>query len=179
LREWNVARLGWENTLLAAGEDLAYRDYLSLDLYQDILFSADPGSDEWDALYAEIDYKPFSWLDLQWRQKIATEQEETEAAFLRAVMHSADLWSITLQAEYLSGGIEQYEMAANYRLSENLGLIGYWHYDAELSTLTRQQYGFSRRFGNVWQLEMYVAFNNENDREDDFSVGMRVRWLSF
>ncbi len=179
MREWNVARLGWENTLLAANKDDNYRDYLSLGLYQDILFSADPGQDEWDALYAEIDYKPFNWLAFQWRQKVLTEQEETEAAFLRTVLHSADLWSLAIQAEYLNGGIEQYQAEGNYRLSENLGLIAYLHYDAENSTFTRQQYGFSRRFGNVWQLEMYVALNDENEREDDFSIGMRVTWLSF
>jgi len=126
-----------------------------------------------------VDYEPFPWLDLQWRQKLRTENKDTEAAYLRAILHSADLWSLSLQAEYLRGGIEQYELQADYRLSENLGLIGYWHYDADLDTITRQQYGFTRRFGNVWQMEMYVAFNNENEREDDFSIGMRVLWLSF
>lgn len=179
LREWNVVRIGWENTLLAADEDDVFREYLTFNLYQDVLLSAEPGEDEWDALYAEADYRPFDWLKLQWRQKISTEQKETEAAFLRAVLYSADLWSLTLQAEYLNGGIEQYELAGSYRLSENLGLIAYLHYDADLGTVTRQQYGFSRRFGNVWQLETYVALNDENDREDDFSIGMRIRWLSF
>lgn len=179
LQEWNVARIGWENTIMAAGDGSGYRDYLSFNLYQDILFSAREDQQEWDAMYAELDYQPFPWLDLQWRQKLSTEDKETEAAFLRATLRSADLWSMSLQAEYLRGGIEQYELAGNYRLTENLGLIGYWHYDAKLDTITRQQYGFSRRFGNVWQMEMYVAFNNENDREDDYSIGMRVLWLSF
>jgi LPS-assembly protein len=179
LREWNVMRIGWENKIMAAGEDGAFRDYLSLNLYQDIDFSADPGEDEWDALYTELDYQPFPWLNLQWRQKFHTERTETDAAYFRATLSSADLWSATLQAEYLRGGIEQYELAARYRLSENLGLIGYWHYDAKLDTFTRQQYGFSRRVANTWQLEMYVAFNNENNRDDSFSVGMRLRWLAF
>ncbi len=179
LREWNVARIGWENTIMAAGSNSEYRDYLSFNLYQDIMFSAEENENELDALYSELDYKPFPWLDLQWRQKLSTEEKETEAAYLRAILHSADLWSLTLQAEYLRGGIEQYELVGNYRLSENLGLIGYWHYDAILDTITRQQYGISRRFGNVWQMETYVAFNNENEREDDFSIGMRVLWLSF
>jgi LPS-assembly protein len=179
LREWSVARIGWENCIMAAGEDESYRDYLSFNLYQDIDFSADPGDAKFDALYAQVDFYPFPWLDLQLRQKLRTENKESEAAFLRATLHSADLWSLTLQAEYLRSGIEQYELAAHYRLTENIGVLGYWHYDAKLDTLTRQQYGFSRRFGNVWQLEMYVAFNNENGRDDDFSVGMRMIWLSF
>ncbi len=179
LRDWNVLRVGWENQLLAAGEDGVFRDYLSLNLFQDIDLGAEPGADAWDALYAEVDYQPFPWLDLQWRQKIRTEQRANEAAYLRATLSSADLWTLTFQAEYLRGGIEQYDLEATYRLTETLGLLGYWHYDVPLGTLTRQQYGISRRFANVWQLEFYVAFNNENNREDDFSVGMRWLWLSF
>ena len=179
LQEWNVARLGWENRFRVAGEDGVFRDYLSLNLFQDLDLGAGKGEEDWDALYAEIDYQPFPWLELQWRQKVQTGQRTNEAAYLRAILSSADLWSLTFQAEYLRGGIEQYDLQAAYRLTENIGLLGYWHYDADLGTVTRQQYGISRRFANVWQMQLYVAFNNENNREDDFSVGMRWIWLSF
>jgi LPS-assembly protein len=179
LREWSVARIGWENLFMVAGEDSAFRDLLAFNIYQDLLFSATEGEDDWDALYTEANFTPFPWLSLKWRQKFLTEEVEAEANYLSATLSSSDLWTLTFQAEYLRGGIEQYELAGRYRLTENLGLLGYWHYDARLSTLTRQQYGFTRRFGNAWQLEMYVAFNEENAREDDFSVGMRLVWLSF
>ncbi|HSH09395.1 MAG TPA: hypothetical protein VK995_03350, partial [Oceanipulchritudo sp.] len=94
-------------------------------------------------------------------------------------LRSADLWSVSMEAEYLKATIEQYRLTGWYRLTENLGLTGYWQYDARLDTWTRQQYGFTRRFGNVWQMEMYVAFNDENEREDDFHVGLRITWLSY
>jgi LPS-assembly protein len=179
MREWSVARFGLENLLMVAGEDESFRDFLSFNLYQDLLFSADQGEDDWDALYAEADFSPFPWLSMKWRQKFRTENMEAQANYFSATVTSADLWSVRFQAEYLRDAIEQYEVAGHYRLTENIGLLGYWLYDARLSTWTRQQYGFSRRFGNVWQLEMYVAFNEENAREDDFSVGMRLVWLSF
>jgi hypothetical protein len=180
LKEWNVARIGWENRLLVADEDEEFKDYLSLNLFQDVLISSDlEDVDEWDALYAEIDYFPFPWLDIKFRQKLRTEEQATEAAFLQTTIRSADLWSLTLQAEYLDSAIEQYEVEGRYRIAENLGLIGYWHYDARQSTWTRQQYGISRRFGNVWQLDVYVALYDDNQREDDFSIGMRLLWLSF
>ena len=67
LRDWNVARIGWENRLMVADADSDSQDYLSLNLFQDILFNADEGADEWDALYAEIDYSPFPWLEVQLR----------------------------------------------------------------------------------------------------------------
>ena len=179
LQDWSVARLGWENLLRVAGEDSDFRDFLSFNVYQDLLFSADEGEDDWDALYTEADFNPFPWLGLKWRQKFRTEDMEAEANYFSATVRSADLWSLTFQAEYLRDAIEQYEVAGSYRLTEDLGLLGYWLYDARLGTWTRQQYGFSRRFGNVWQMEMYIAFNEENAREDDFSVGMRLVWLSF
>lgn len=139
----------------------------------------DPGEEDWDALYAEIDWVPFPWLDIQFRQKVRPEVQDVEASFLSTTLRSADLWSLTLQAEYLDSAIEQYELEGRYRLTENLGLIGYWHYDARQSTWIRQQYGISRRMGNVWQLDVYVALYDDNLREDDFSIGMRLLWLSF
>ena len=179
LREWNVARFGWENRLMVAGEDEAFRDYLGLNIYQELLFSAEAGEPEWEAFYIEADFQPFAWLDLRWRQKVDTEELETEASYVSATLHSADLWALGLQAEYLEGAIEQYELAGTYRLTENLALLGSVRYDARLDAWTRQEYGFSRRFSNVWQLQMYVSLTDLDDREDDFSVGMRLIWLSF
>ena len=179
LREWSVARLGWENRFTVAGAEGDYRELLALHLYQDLNFSAGPGEDEWDALYMEADFIPFPWLSVQYRQKFRTEEGESEASFLRTTLRSSDLWALSLQAEYLQNAIEQYDLAGSYRLTENLGLLASWRYDARLSEWIRSQYGFSRRFANVWQLEMYVAFTNEDEREDDFSVGMRLHWLSF
>ncbi len=179
LEDWNVARFGWENRLLVAGEDGDFQDYLSLNLFQDVNLDPDYGEDNWDALYAEVDWLPFPWLDVQLRQKYKPESQDLESSFLRTTLRSADLWSLTLQAEYLDSAIEQYELEGRYRLTENLGLIGYWHYDARQSTWIRQQYGISRRMGNVWQLDVYVALYDDNLREDDFSIGMRLLWLSF
>ena len=58
---------------MVAGEDESFRDFLSFNLYQDLLFSADQGEDDWDALYAEADFSPFPWLSMKWRQKFRTE----------------------------------------------------------------------------------------------------------
>lgn len=179
MQDWNVARFGWENRLLVAGEDGDFQNYMSVNFFQDLNLDSSDDEEDWDALYAEIDWVPFPWLDIQFRQKVRPEVQDVEASFLSATLRSADLWSLTLQAEYLDSAIEQYELEGRYRLTENLGLIGYWHYDARQSTWIRQQYGISRRMGNVWQLDVYVALYDDNLREDDFSIGMRLLWLSF
>jgi LPS-assembly protein len=179
LREWNIARFGWKNRVMVAGEGQAFRDFLGLNFYQDLLFSADEGEPEWEASYIEADFHPFPWLDLRWRQKFDTEELDTEASFLSATLHSADLWAVRLQAEYLKGAIEEYELAGTYRLTEDLSLLGSVRYNSRLDAWTRQEYGFSRRFSNVWHLQMYVALTDLDDRGDDFSVGMRLVWISF
>jgi lipopolysaccharide assembly outer membrane protein LptD (OstA) len=179
LRDWNVARLGWEHRLLAAEGDSGYRDFLSLNFYQDFLFSAEEPEEEWDAFYTQLVFDPVPWFGLQLSHKYLPEDTRTEAYFLRTILRSSDLWSLGLQVEYLEGAIEQYELAARYRLSEDIGLLASWHYDSRLNAWTEQRYGFTRRFGNVWQLELYITLTDENDREDDFSIGARLNWLSF
>jgi LPS-assembly protein len=178
-RDWNVARFGWEHRLYATGGDADSRRILRLHLYQDLRFDAPPGRDEWDALYTEMEFTPAPWLGILWLQKYRPEDLRTEASFLRATLRSADLWSLSLQTEFLETAIEQYALDGRYRLTENLGLLGYWQYDARLNNWTRQRYGISRRFGNVWQLEAYITLTDEDQRRDDFSVGLRLRWLSF
>jgi LPS-assembly protein len=178
-RDWSVARFGWEHELLAADSGGPYRDLLAFSVYQDLNLSADPGADQWEALYARMDFRPLPWLRIQWLQKFRTEDLETEAAFLRATVRSSDLWSLSFQAESLDSAIEQYKLGGWYRLSENVALLGSWQYDARLNSWTQQQYGLSRRFGNVWQLEFYVTLTDQDERRDSFSVGMRLKWLSF
>ena len=179
MRELSVVRLGWENSILVAGENGPYREYLSLAFHQDVNFSNDLGEDLWDALYIDMDFQPISWFRLQWSQKIRPEDGETEATYVRTAISSSDLWTLGAQAEYLRYGINQYIFDAQYRVSQNFGLIGNWHYDALLSEWTHQKYGIVRRFGNVWQMDLYVTFNERNGREDDFGVGLRLRWLNF
>jgi LPS-assembly protein len=178
-RDWNVARFGWENEILVADHDAPYRELLRLNLYQDLNLDPDPGDDAWDALYAGMDFTPFAWLRLQWLQKFRTEELDTEAAFLRATIRSADLWSLSFQAEYLDAAIEQYKLGGWYRLSEYIALHGSWQYDSRLDAWTQQRYGVSRRFGNVWQLEFYITLTDQDERQDSFSTGLRLTWLAF
>jgi lipopolysaccharide assembly outer membrane protein LptD (OstA) len=179
LRDWSVARLGWEHRLLAAEAGSAYRDFLSLSFYQDFLLSADESEEEWDAFYTQLAFNPVPWFSMQLSHKYIPEDTRTEAYFLRTILRSSDLWSLGLQIEYLEGAIEQYELDGRYRLTEDIGLLASWHYDSRLNAWTEQRYGLTRRFGNVWQLELYITLTDENEREDDFSVGARLNWLSF
>lgn len=179
LRDWSVGRIGWVNTFHAAGENEPFREFMSLGLYQDILFSADRGHDEWDAFYTDLTLTPVPWFQLRWAQKFRTEGFEAEAAYLSATLRSADLWTLEFRSEYLDSAIEQYALLGTYRINENLGLLAALQYDSRLDKWTDQRYGISRRFGNVWQLELYVNLTDDNDRRDDFGVGLRLRWLAF
>lgn len=179
MREWSVARFAWEHTLLAAGAENTFRDLLRLDFYQDLLFSADAGEDEWDAFYTRISFDPVPWLGVDLTHKLETESLHTEAYFFRTYLKSSDLWSASLQIEFLNEAIEHYQLEGRYRVSENLGLLASVAYDTRLDAWTYQRYGITRRFGNVWQLELYVTFTEDDARQDDFSVGARLNWLSF
>jgi len=179
LRDWSVARFGWENVLLAAGEGTAYRDFLHLHFYQDLLFSANPGEDEWDAFYTRLSFTPAPWLGFDLTHKVKTESLESEALYLRTHVRSSDLWSASLQVEYLRDAIEHYQVDGRYRLNENFGLLASVAYDTRLDSVTYQRYGITRRFGNVWQLELYLTLTEDDARQDDVSVGARLIWLSF
>jgi LPS-assembly protein len=179
LRELSVARFGWEHQVHVAGKDSPFREFLNLSFYQDLILDEDPGEDQWDAFYAQMEFTPVSWFRLQYGQKFRTEGFRNEAAFVRATVSSSDLWALSLQAEYLKNAIEQYRADAWYRLTENLGLFGNWQYDAFLKTWTHQRYGISRRFANTWQLELYVTLTDADQRQGDVGVGIRVKWLSF
>lgn len=179
LRELSVARFGWEHQIQVAGKDSPLREFLRLSLYQDLLFEEDPGADQWDAFYAQVEFMPVSWLRLQYGQKIRTEGFRNEAAFMRATVRSSDLWALSLQAEYLKDAIEQYRADAWYRLTETIGVFANVQYDAFLKTWTRQRYGVSRRFANTWQLELYITLTDADQRQGDVGAGLRVTWLSF
>ncbi|NDV61835.1 hypothetical protein G0Q06_05170 [Puniceicoccales bacterium CK1056] len=179
LRDWSVARFGWEHELMVAGSEGNYRDFLRLNFYQDLLLSEDRGEDQWEAFYAQLDFTPAAWFRLQFAQKFRPEGFTNEAAFMRATVRSSDLWSVSFQAEYLKSAIEQYRVDGWYRLSETVGLFGNWQYDAFLKTWSLQRYGVSKRFANTWQVELYLTLTDADDRRGDFGVGIRVNWLSF
>ncbi|NBD38271.1 MAG: hypothetical protein GVY10_06870 [Verrucomicrobia bacterium] len=179
LPEWSVLRMEWEHRLLGAFTDGERRDLLRLRLLQDIRLDAPEDSDEWEAAYLETRFTPLPFLDLLWRQKVRTEDGETESNLVGVSLYSSDLWSMEFLATYLQNAIETYQLRSRYRLNENYGLSGYWEYDARLKAWTEQRYGLTRRFGNSWRLETYVAFTDENRRDAEFSVGLRVTLLSF
>jgi LPS-assembly protein len=178
LDDRHLIRLGWENRLRVREGGGNWEDSLRLALYQDIHLDA-PASDEWEALYTEVDFSPAPWLSFLWRHKILPEQQDTEASYFRTTLRSADLWSVTLEAEYLAAAIEHYSVSGFYRLTENLGLLGEFQLDARSNEWNRQVIGLSRRFANVWQLEVYASIAEDDRRQDNASVGMRLRWLSF
>lgn len=177
--EWNVSRFSWEHQLLGFHPDRPVRELLRLRLIQDVRMDAPSHGDEWEATYLQANWQPFPFLQLDWNQKIRTEDGETEANLVGLTVSNSDLWSASLLAEYLQGTIEQYRLSGRYRLSERLGLSGYWLYDARQSSWTEQRYGLSRRFGDLWQFETYIALTDENQREDAFSIGLRISLLSF
>ena len=179
LPEWSVLRLAWEHRLFGAFAGGDRRDLLRLRLLQDIRLDAPAESDEWEAAYVEARFTPLPFIDLLWRQKVRTEDGETENNLVGVSLYSSDLWSVEFLATYLQNAIETYQLRSRYRLNENYGLSGYWEYDARLKAWTEQRYGLTRRFGNSWRLETYVAFTDENRRDAEFSIGLRVTLLSF
>lgn len=177
--QWNVSRLAWEHQFLGLHPNQTVRQYLRLRLLQDIRLNAPGHQNEWDATYLQAAFRPFPFLQFDYSQKIRTEDRKTEATTVGLTVRSSDLWSASFSAEYLENTLEQYRIAGQYRLTQRLGLSAYWLYDAPLQSWTEQRYGLTRRFGDLWQLETYLAFTDENDREDAFSVGLRVTLLSF
>ncbi len=179
LPEQSVLRLGWEHRLLGSFAEGNRRELLRLRLLQDLRLDAPVGADEWEAAYIEANFRPLPFLELRWNQKIRPEDGETESNLVGISLFSSDLWSVEFLATYLENAIENYHIRARHRLTQNVGLAGYWEYDARLKAWTEQRYGLTRRFGNTWQLETYVSISDEDRREADFSVGLRLTLLSF
>jgi hypothetical protein len=179
LRDGHHVRLGWENTVYAKGSEEALRQLLTIRIYQDFVETNDASNLETDALYSSLEFRPAQWLSLGWHLKFQPEEFQTEASYFNATIRSADLWELDLQTEFIEGAIQQYAFQGAYRISENIGLLAAAQYDALIGAWSRQRYGISRRFGNVWQLDMYLSFTDADQRQDKVSVGLRVNWLSF
>lgn len=179
LRSGQHLRLGWENTLHATGTEGTSRRLLAFDLYQDFIEDRARRSLQTDALYAALHLRPTTWLSLGWHLKFLPEAFQTEASYFTAALRSADLWDLRLQTEFIEGAIQQYTLEGHYRINETVGLLAAAQYDARIDSWTRQRYGFSRRFGNVWQLEVYLSLTDADERQDAVSVGLRVNWIAF
>jgi LPS-assembly protein len=179
LRAGHHVRLGWENTLLSGSVDAVSRRLMSLHFYQDFVETHSSGSLDSDALYTALQFQPAEWVSIAWNLKFLPEAFQTEASWFTARIRSADLWDLRLQTEFVEGAIQQYGIQGTYRIGENIGLLAAAQYDARIGAWTRQRYGFSRRFGNVWELELYLSLTDADERQDKASVGLRVNWLSF
>lgn len=179
MRDGSVGRIGWEHRFETATQGGPWRDWLRLSLTQDYRFDTRANESAWDGLYFEADFSPFSWLRLQYLHKVRTADGITEATWLRAAIASSNLWDLALVAEYLEGAFEQYELQAMYRFSQNWGVTGRWRYDATVHRLNRHEYGWFRRIGNIWQLDLYVAFSEDDRREASFGAGVRLSLLRF
>lgn len=179
LREGHHLRLAWENVLYGRKTEGFNRRLMSLDLYQDLFENQLSNSLDVDALYARLDISPADWFSLAWFLKFMPDDFQTEAAYFSATVRSADLWSVDIQTEFVEGAIQQYTLYSKYRVGENISLLGAAQYDARIGTWTRQRYGFSRRFGNVWELDVYVSLTDADERQDSLSLGLRVNLLAF
>jgi lipopolysaccharide assembly outer membrane protein LptD (OstA) len=179
LNDSQIVRVGWENLFQTKRKSGETHTLARLNLYQDFLIDGVSSGNARDALYIESAFSPFPWLELEWVQKFETDGFNAESTFVRTRISSSDLWSASILAEYLEGAIDQYALDVNYRISENFGVFAFWQYDNRLDSWSEQKYGISRRFANSWILQLYVNLNDNNQRESDFSVGMRLKWLTF
>jgi LPS-assembly protein len=179
IRDWSLLRFGWEHRFQRSVDGAPARDWLLLSATQDLRFDSDPGEPDWDGLYLAADFRPYPWLRLQYAQKLNADSGNTESTLVRAAINSSDIWSVGLTAEYLRARIEQYEADAAYRISQNWTLLARVRYDAAIEKFTRQQYGIAWTIGNAWQIETYISINENDARDDDFSVGLRLNLLDF
>lgn len=175
LDSMHVVRVGVENALQTRSSDGSTRNLAQLDVFQD--FNLDDDTD--DALYTELGTQPAPWLDLRAAHKWRTEDGMAEAYYLDASILSADKWRITFTLDHLEDEVSQYGFSGYYRLTENIGALASLRYDDERGQLTRQVYAIRQRWGSYWEFDYGVLLTNGDQRQDDFRLQLKVRFLAF
>ena len=179
LSDLHVLRLGIENLLQTRDDEYGSRNLAELNFYQDILFSAEKGEDEWSYFFTQLNIHPFNWFSFGLYSKINTEQLTLEETRTRFRLSDGDIWQLSFETDNLQRQIEQYDIDFFYKFNERWAFRSRWRIDSRRNDLTEQIYAVRQRIANTWDIEYQLVFHQGSLREDDFGFNIRINLLSF
>ncbi len=179
LTDLHVLRLGVENLLQTRDGDYGSRNLVELNFYQDILFSANPGEDEWSNFFTQLNIQPIDWFSFGLYNKMNTEQLTSEETRTRFRLSDGDIWVLSLETDSLQRQINQYDIDFFYKFNERWAFRSRWRIDTRRDDLTEQIYAIRHRIANTWDIEYQLVFHEGSSREDGFNFNIRVSLLSF
>ncbi len=179
LSDLHVLRLGVENLLQTRDDEYGSRNLAELNFYQDILFSADKGEDEWSHFFAQLNIHPVKWFHFGVYSKMNTEQLTLAETRTRFRLSDGDVWQLTFETDNLQRQVEQYDVDIFYKFNERWAFRSRWRIDSRRNDLAEQIYAVRQRIANTWDIEYQLVFHDGSTREDDFGFNIRINLLSF
>ncbi len=179
LSDLHVLRLGIENQLQTRDDEYGSRNLAELNFYQDILFSAEKGEDEWSNFFAQMNIHPFNWFSFGLYSKLNTEQLTLEETRTRFRLSDGDIWQLSFETDNLRRQVSQYDIDFFYKFNERWAFRSRWRIDSRRNDFTEQIYAVRQRIANTWDIEYQLVFHRGSVREDDFGFNIRINLLSF
>ena len=180
----NTLRIGVQNVFETRDAEYGSREIARFDVFQDFNFEPRPlpqaeGLRSFSDLYVNASVSPARWLTIGTYSRFNFDLMNIPEVDTYIGLFDGDEFSVYLISTYLMGGITQYSVQAEYKVSERVRLLGRWHYDYYENMLTEQTYGVWTRMGNSWIVEYYVSNRSGSTRQNNFSFGVRVGMAMF
>lgn len=201
LYETNAIRVGLQNLLQtrASGGDYGSRDLVEFDIYEEFRFTTAPSQvvnqpglppntvipaeDTFSDIYTELAINPAYWLRLNFFNRFDPEELTNRQISTRMRIQDGEEWAFVFGNDYVQDlpntPINQFVFEAEYRINDRNQLSALWRYDANLSELTEQYYGWQTRFANSWNVEFQIGYLQGSVRENDFQFRVQVDLLNF
>lgn len=180
MRDENLMRLGFENTLQTRNENgYGSRNLAALDLYQDIRFTRRQGENTLSPFYTTLTLSPVQWLDFRLYNRFDIEDLTERELRTGLRFHNGDRWALTFETDNLQHVISQYTVGGEYKINPRNRVKGRWRYDSHRNELVEQTYGYWVRIANAWSVEFQLAFHKGSTRENGTQFNVVVELLSF
>ena len=170
-------RLGVGNTWATQTQEGINRTLARANIFYDWQLEDQRYLQNFNAVYTELFFSPAAWIELDIYSKFDADQSTLDSLSSRLTLRSGDLWSLSLLTAYLDDEIEQFSTIFRYKLSERFSFNNRLRYDVRRNGYAEHSYSIGQRLGNNIQIEYGVRFASQSDREDDFGIAFRARFV--
>ncbi len=166
----HLVRYGVENVLQTRDGEHGSRELASLGIFQDHYLS-----DYTDNMsYVQASLSPASFISLYYESGVYSDSVSSCWQRLRLSLKSADLWRLSLYADYRVNNYESYYASFYYKLSRNWGSMSTIGYDARAGEFDHGSFSLLQQLGDFWQLRYRVSYRKGDLRQDDVTFSVSV-----
>jgi LPS-assembly protein len=176
--ETHNLRFGLQNTFQKRTQQ-SIRTVAAVNFYQDLRFEPGPLQQDWSDFHTEILWWPVKAITLRLHNRLNPEGFSSQQTDLSLHIRSAKHWHAFFGATYLRPDTQQYWGGFSIALNEKHRLTLGLRYDAKLSQLVQQWYGYSFQLGKAWWMEPYLKRFQNASREKGWEIGLKVALVSF